>query len=367
MERKHHPLSPSNWPAWVACPGYTSDGGRRSSADEGTQQHELFAKALVEARSGALPDEESSPGWAAAEVLKYATPDTIHVEEMATGIADVVSFPDAACGDDMCPSSTVRYFGYPDAWCVKQGRLHVFDYKSGSRPQGYDHWPQLVGYAWAVACSSPGQLDEQATLHVLYGADRWHEEKTVSLADALDDAKYILSRRLFHDDGERSACAQCKWCKHRSTCHAATMAVANIERDVTVADLPPSVVLDRLSIVEGIIKSERERIRDIAIANGGVLDGGGVRYEMRESAGTRKSVDIPALLSEVVVRGIETSPDEIVAACDISKKAFSSLYKDRAKAAGLKVKDLDAIYDAKVERNPPVQKLVRVSGSSVNV
>lgn len=354
-ERVHSPFAPSSWPAWVNCPGFTNDGAPSAAALNGTQLHEVFAKEL----QNPTHDEECSASWA-ADIVIGMLPDNaeLHVEELLTGRISTYTMQHESSG--LAGNATVDYFGYADAWWLDVDTVVVADYKSGATPEGEPPWAQLEAYALAAFENRDGWENMRVKLVLLYGSDRRVLVKEMTAKDVVDDARYIVGRRIFHDDHEREACKQCRWCKHRASCHASNMAIAEVENCQPISSLPDAVLLERLTVIEGIIKTEKERIKKAAVDNGGFVESGSIRYEIKESAGTRASVDIPALLADVQAKGIMATPDEMIARCDMKKSDFTALFKERAKEVGVKVKDLSDIYEGRITRNPPVQKLVRV-------
>lgn len=46
----HHPLSPSNWPAWVNCGAYQGEDRSDSKSDRGTNVHKHY-QLLIEAHN----------------------------------------------------------------------------------------------------------------------------------------------------------------------------------------------------------------------------------------------------------------------------------------------------------------------------
>jgi hypothetical protein len=345
-ERAHHPMSPSNWPAWSRCPHFQG-GVKSAAADEGTLQHEAWANAV---KNGVDEYDSGGAAWAARETRNKSAGCVLHIEDKV----EIESSLDGI---------TVKTFGYADAWFVDMdGTLNVIDFKSGSKT-AVQYWPQLEGYAVGIA-QRLGLHDVVAVkLHILYGADFMHDMIDTTVGACMADAAYILAKRIYRTEADRDVCPQCKWCANRHLCRAASGALETVETDTTPSiALPDAVLLDRFAIIEGIIKSEKERIRNNAIANGGFVESGDVRYEMKEVAGTRKSVDIERVRDDLHdTTGIALSYDELLGACDLGKKDFVDLVRDRAKVGGIKVKQIEDIYNSHVERNPPTQKLVRVT------
>lgn len=61
MSEDHHPLSPSNWPAWVNCGAYQGEDRGSKASDRGTNVHKHY-QLLIEQRNKkvkpATPQEE---------------------------------------------------------------------------------------------------------------------------------------------------------------------------------------------------------------------------------------------------------------------------------------------------------------------
>lgn len=347
-ERKHHPFSPSNWPAWMACPNF--EGGVKSAAaDAGTDQHEAYANALL---SGVDEFDESGPAWAARETLNLRCGSSgmkVHVEDKVDISVDVDGL-------------SVKTYGYVDSWLVDgDGVLHVVDFKSGVET-AVDYWPQLKGYATGVAQKLGLHDDADVVLHILYGAEFNHAMIRTTVGKCLDTARAALSWRIYRTDADRCMCPQCGWCANRESCHVALEALDRVLTEPSaLSEIPDALLLDRISNIEGIVKGEKERIRNKAVANGGFIEGDGVRYEMRETAGSRKSVDILGIMADCPKLGIGVDVVDMLKACDLGKADFLDLVKGQAKDAGVKVKQVVDLYNSHVERNPPTYKLVRVT------
>lgn len=343
-DRAHHPLSPSNWPAWLVCPNF--QGGVSSAAAEaGTDQHEAYALAL---EAGVDDIDSSGPAWAARETLKVCGDAGVHVEDRVDITVDV-------------DGAVVKTYGYADAWFSSDGYLEVIDFKSGCETL-VDYWPQLKGYALGVAQRLGLEYDVPVKLHILYGAEYKHIAHVCTLNECEADAKLAIAKRIYRTDADRCQCPQCRWCANRESCHTAMEALDRVLTEpTTLALIPDALLLDRLSNIEGIVKGEKERIRNNAIANGGFVESGDVRYEMRETAGSRKSVDILGIMADCPKLGLDVNGVDMLKACDIGKSDFLNLVKEQAKDAGVKVKQVVDLYNSHVERNPPTYKLVRVT------
>ena len=346
-ERAHHPMSPSNWPAWSRCPHFQG-GVKSAAADDGTLQHEAYANAVN--KGGVDEYDSGGPAWAARRTIELqGRIADLHVEERIDISVEV-------------DGASVKTYGYADCWFMgDDGVPNVIDFKSGCST-AVDYWPQLQGYALGVAQRLGLDEDVVVKLHILYGGDFQHIVWKTNVNSCKAMSGYAIARRIYRTEADRETCPQCRWCANRHLCRAATGALETIETDTTPSiALPDAVLLDRFAVIEGIIKAEKERIRQNAIANGGFIESGDVRYEMKETAGTRKSVDILGIMGDCPKLGIDVNGVEMLGACDLGKKDFVDLVRDRAKAAGLKIKDVEAVYNSHVERNPPTQKLVRVT------
>ena len=346
-EREHHPLSPSNWPAWMDCPNF--QGGVSSAAAEaGTDLHEAYANALLH---GFDDFETSVVAWAVRETQKLndgTDATTTHVEDRIDIDVEV-------------DGATVKTYGYADAWLMGDCYLEVIDFKSGCET-AVDYWPQLKGYALGLSRRLGLGYDTPVRLHILYGAEFKHICHVCTLKECEADAKLAIAKRIYRTDADRCQCPQCRWCANRGSCHEALKVLDSVLTDATtLALIPDAILLDRLSNIEGIVKAEKERVRNNAIANGGFVESGDVRYEMREVAGTRKSVDLLGIIGDCPKLGLTVNLGEMLKAADMAKKDFVNLVKEQAKEAGVNVKQVEELYNSHVERNPPTQKLVRVT------
>ena len=345
-ERKHHELSFSKWPMWAVCPCFDSSGGNEQT-EAGTAKHLDFEESINEVNTG-TPALHSTEGasWAAGECSELAGGTIIHsetrVEVLDTGVPYLRGI-----------------YGFCDAHFIKDGHLTVIDYKSG-RKTYLDYIPQLAGYAFAILSSTEGLFvaDDTVTLVVLYGATHETVKVDMSTDRIAEIARTVVSSRLAEDRVPRCGSA-CRYCSHRLECQAFEGKLTMFRKG-ELASMSDAKLYYTLSVMKSAIEAEMERLKETAIANGGVLDDGETRYEVRSVAGRASGNDILRLWQELCDRNVLIDQADLMRACSITKTKFKALVKDEAKAAGVKVKELDEMYEKYTTYGSPSQRMERV-------
>lgn len=348
MERKHHPMGFSKWPMISVCPSFDSVEQTNKAAEEGTAKHVDFEESINEINTGvpALHSTESAK-WAAEYVASVANGAKVNSE---TKVVDVGT----------------GVFGYCDAWCVTaDGQLCVFDYKSGARTD-LDQMPQVMGYAHAILTMDELGLEldpsKAVACYLLYGAS--HEVvKSVFTYNDLALMSDVCMASCAHSGSVFNMSPACRYCKHKDTCPALGHALAEFKRNF-LSDLSDAKKYYVLSSMKSAIEAEIERLKGVAAENGGVLDDGEYRYETKTSRGKAKANDIVNLWQELCDRNVMIEQSDIMKACTISKTAFRDLCRDEAKANGVKVKELDEMYERNTVYGDDVTRLVRVERTS---
>lgn len=351
--RSHHPLSPSNWPFWAECPKYTSDKSQdNSEAKAGTDSHSAFAEACACLNDNApiIVDDEAAI-WAANKVAALGEGAYIHTE-------DELLIP-------LSISPTKRYVvtGYCDAWCISPTKtLVVVDYKSGAK-SGIDYASQVEGYAIGVINTyklKRGEHYNSVCCAVIYGADRHIDSWGMSESYAQECCSAIVAARLEHANAKPKVCLGCKYCVNRNTCPAMTALVS--APDTALPALPTATRYYTLSALKSYCEKEMEAIAaEVKASPSQVLEDDNYKFEVRQERGRMKSIDIPALHGELAVKGVNIPQYDMMSACTITKKAFTTLAKSAAKDVGITVKSLEELYDNHAVVGAPVKKLVRVS------
>ena len=165
--------------------------------------------------------------------------------------------------------------------------------------------------------------------------------------------------------GATSPCWACRYCSHRLECPSVQGVVTRFRRG-ELADMSDAKRYYVLSAMKGAIESELERIKGEFAASGAQsLSDGEYAYELRaDSRGRAVRTHIGALCSDLTARGVAVPLEEVEDNCLITKAAFLSCVKAAAKDAGLKVKDLEAIYARYTEYGNPAVKMVLVSNGN---
>lgn len=343
MERGHHKLSMSKWPAWAICPHHESDGKTSDAASFGTSQHEQLEHAL---KTGDLSNCDAPVEWAATVIsdMTVVTNCKLHVEDEVK-IVDPFSKADGVTG-------------YVDCWWMDGRTLHVLDYKSGAF-NGFPYEVQLMGYAKAISSDIlPKDIDERNVhLHILYGGSFQHIESVVSLSECDKAADDIMSRLSLKDGYAPVVNHACRWCSHLSECQAVKNAINNFEEEVN--NMNNVQKLERFSVIEGIIKAEKKSIMD-SMEVGSVTVDGNVGYKKVHCDGAASSVDIAKLIKTTCDEGVSITADDIISECTIGKTGYTKLVKQAFLDLGKKASFVGDIYSSCCEYGGGFDKLMKV-------
>ncbi len=372
-QRSHHPLSPSNYPAWDECPLFEADGRQSSEASEGTRIHEEFARIV---QSGMFDEDEadsSVASWAARQVLGLSDGLVVSCEARVEGS---VPLRDGSVEDGV--------FGYADAlWIdIPTNTIHVADLKSFSDGTT-DYSPQLMGYA-ALAASMFGLAGigvHTASLHILHGGVFRCETIERTVNECVLRTGDIITSRIDRIESEPTLCKWCKFCKHVASCPATNSAVQK------VADNSPSFsrlsLCQKLVVCDAVVKladALKKQAKDMAEASPDkAVEMNGIRYELKPWAGKPVCRDIGVLAGSVSgdggrLRIVETdrcgvertvecdgiSPDEFIRLCDVSKsKVVDAVMRKNAGIDGLKKSQVDRLVSSFFEKTEGTPHFVR--------
>ena len=356
MNEKHHPLGPSNYPAWAKCQCYDNSPERNSSdASAGKAIHKEVEEYFN--GSGVATPKTDESIWAVEKIKELSSGAEVKCEVL-------VSAPEASALGGIFGTVDAMWKSYGD----DGGVLHIADVKSFSHGES-DYMPQLRGYA--AICYVAGMCDDcgSVSMHILHCGSKSVEEEIVLPSDALDMTLKVLAG---HAKGEKSRlCKWCQWCSRVHGCaetnNALTVAGSNAPSFSSLSLAQKLVVLEYISKVSDTIRDEARRV---AAHNGGVLEQDGIRYELKTSKGRAKVSDICALASNISSPTITgkggkeesitgLTSEEVIGMCDLPKSAVvAKLYdKNRDKATKASIERWVGRYYA---NGPDVERFVRV-------
>lgn len=291
---KHHPMGPSRWPMLACCACYE---GKTTSADavEGTNAHALLSEMIS---GGELKTEcdgfiHGSVEWAYSEIVR----DHANAAACTPLQSEVV-----------VKNETPEYDGTADVFFAHAGGIEVYDFKSLSDGE-HNYWPQLCGYALAIANALEINFTTPIGLHVLHGKARHHERCAVTVKDLRDVARRVESQYKASLGGtvKPEACEWCQLCARQTTCEACkeqsqdVVAVAagdkfdvELYRDVTALDDPSKAcrLLQMVKQAKQWCKAVEDRCRELA--EQGPLTDGTVTYALKPKRGQLVVTDIDA-------------------------------------------------------------------------
>lgn len=329
---RHHPLSMSNWVKWELCPCATptTGGGGSADADSGTRSHAYLSWLILDGEGepgieGLTADERIRAEWAFDALVNIADSTEIHSEER---VKILNTLPEVG------GTRLVGISGICDAWFLRDGILHVFDYKTYSMGDT-DYTAQIGGYALALASMMADEPDNvrAARLYTLNGGSRTVDKSDeIEIAAIAERVKTIIDVHAEKGDDLELACCNkfCKYCGRVNTCPAADRALSVVRSGSVFASLSLAkqmvIVKEVKSIcerVEGEVKAELDRL--VVAAGGDVsratLSDGDVAWRYKERAGAGVLDDIAALAEAVAEKGV--SPTELMKVCKVAKGAVS--------------------------------------------
>lgn len=343
-ERTHHKYSFSKWPAFKICGHYESDERESEEAKSGTAKHLDFEECINEVNTG-VPAMHESEGarWAANYLKSIAGNREINTETQVVIPAGMV-----------CEGIS----GYCDAWFIKDNELYVIDFKSGALGS-IDYMPQVMGYALALASYNESVKSNPIHCILLFGASKEVVNNTYSYSKLVENAAEITIN-LNSKDNKPCANGMCKYCKHSKECEAMAGNIIKF-KDNALTNMSNASLYDWCVSAKSAIEKWMDDIKQIAINNGGVLDDGKVRYEIKtDKRGRMTSVNVAQLWYDMSDKGCSITQEQLMKACTISKKAFTDLYKADAKSNGMLVKDIESKYSERCTYGEPASKLIKV-------
>ena len=355
---KHHPLSPSKYPAWAECPCYSPEERESSEANEGTLAHEELHKALT--TDDYLPDNKAAR-WA-FEWIQQQNPQSLESEFR-------VSMPNPLDVLD-------EIYGTIDvSWFDCDGILHVADFKRFSDGT-IDYTPQVRGYAAMIYCQHKANLaDQKIILHILHGGIFKAETIETTFGECVAKTVEILSAAT-KGTGKPRICKWCSFCSKVSLCPASNTAVEAVKDNLpNFARLSLCQKLVVLDAIDKLSKSIREKAKNEARLNGGVIEQDGIRYELKPWGGGSKCKDI--LLVADAMRETKTvehktrkgsdniqvnllSNGELLDACSLSKTALVNALKNKNPESSVSKADWERFVEQFFEETEGTPHFVRV-------
>ena len=356
-ERRHHELSFSKWSALKVCPHFQSSERVTKEAKGGSDSHDNLEE-LIHARNTSSPcGSEALKDSKAAFALDFIDEKIgnscvfIHSEEKVEVVSGL-GFP------------AEGVFGYCDAWSIDEdGRLKVFDYKSGASTN-FDDMPQVMGYALAI-CSQLRRdgvrfNENEIDCYVIYGSDYHTSYGMFTLDQLLENAVVVMDKVQNKAHCSCELNGHCKYCGGNMKCDKLREEIIGVNEG-TLAEMPDAKLYSLMSVIKSVAEKKLDELKETARANGGFLDSGDIRYELRaDKHGRMTGVDVNGLRLDLMERGVEVTPEVLIGSCSIAKGAFKELVKDDAKLHGVKVKELEEMYDKRSVFGKPSEKMVRV-------
>jgi hypothetical protein len=227
----------------------------------------------------------------------------------------------------------IDYAGTADLFFFDDdGELHVIDFKTFA-DGSFDHFPQLEGYALAIAQSYSYPYDNLVNLHVLCGGSFKGISRRVSIRHCLDTASRIFGLVKMSYTLPPKTNTHCKYCACCATCPAAIKEIETMTEtkvDTVKCNIPAYrgeqivKLLEQCTVAEAVIDKLRSALKD-EIAKRGEVRANGIRYELRDENGTAKVKDADQLFGYLTANGVTT--DDILASVKLGMPAASKLLR----------------------------------------
>ena len=161
------------------------------------------------------------------------------------------------------------YFGFVDAWASVDGKLNIFDLKTGWGVSE-DHLAQQIGYALALLDMArdgkwPSIKDHNnATMHLIWEDQR----RTYSWDTTYDKAKgkvmEILAKRMTPDVKPR-ANKNCQWCKSLTECDAVNHEIMAVVKAGLPTKFESPEELSRAMMVGDLVSTWSKSIKELGL------------------------------------------------------------------------------------------------------
>lgn len=354
---KHHPLSPSKYPAWAECPCFSPEEKDSKESNEGTLAHEELHEALI--TDDYVPSDKAA-SWA-FEWITEQNPQSLETEYR-------VSMPNPLDVLD-------EIYGTIDvSWFDRDGMLHVADFKRFSDGT-IDYTPQVRGYAAMIYCQyQEYEADTKLILHILHGGIFKAEAIETTFGECVAKTVEILSAAT-KGTGKPRICKWCSFCSKVSSCPASNTAVEAVKENLpNFARLSLCQKLVVLDAIDKLSKSIREEAKEKAKENGGAIEQDGIRYELKPWKGAAKCKDI--LLVADAMRETKTvehktrkgaddiqvdllSNSELLDACSLSKMALVNALKKKNPESSVSKADWERFVEKFFEETEGTPHFVR--------
>ena len=357
-ERAHSALSPSRFPALIACGFYAPDGKPSEAATRGTEAHKVLSWYLDRAAAGLLDWRDDDALKRAARFPSVPADDVQRALDCAGWVAD-----DIGMTEEVKPYLLVEQkltiakgiWGYADAiYRDANGMLTVMDFKlfpAGEK----DYWAQLAAYA-SAAMREHGETEARMVINA--GDYVRVRLVTKAQADALITMVYASVFAAEHGHCDPRPNPWCKYCRHAGACSAQTAVVERAEPGEMVSAQWASMdenaktrALNLASICEDYAEMVKSLAKADAIA--GVAHFPGWKLQTRK--GVRRIESMEHCLTSLQAHGVPAD------AIEKARKIAPGDARDLLKGAGLKGKDLESALDEFCYRAPDCVSLVRSS------
>ena len=351
---KHHPLSPSKYPAWAECPFYSPEDRGSSEANEGTLAHEELHKALT--TDDCVPSNKAA-AWA-FEWIQQQNTHHLQSESKVDGL-------------NPCNRNDSIYGTVDVRWIDESNTVHIVDFKTFSDGTT-DYMPQVRGYA-ALAIAYYGK-DTKVALHILHGAIFKVETEETTWEECVESTRKILEP-VMQGTGKPRICKWCSFCSKVSSCPASNAAVEAVKDNLpNFARLSLCQKLVVLDAIDKLSKSIREEAKEKAKENGGAIEQDGIRYEFKPWKGAAKCKNI--LLVADAMRETKTvehktrkgtddiqvdllTNSELLDACSLSKTALVNALKNKNPESSVSKADWERFVEQFFEETEGTPHFVR--------
>lgn len=328
----------SKWTPWNVCAHFDSIPNDES-AKKGTLQHEKLCAYLNKDESLVLDATDPLD-----QAVKWAG-DVINTHAKEEGV-DVIYTEEKFTIEPHVSGELAGIYGSVDACFIKETNpreyvIHIFDFKALKRQTDCDLFPQLMGYALAVASTLDKEafdLNMSVVLHVLRGGAFKEDILHTNLLNCIDTCEEIVNKRKHLTSQEYTSSSWCKYCVYSSSCESVRKQLKLVEAQ----GLKSIDVCHRLVLIDRLInvleKAKEECKDEIANAPNKTIDAGDVAFTIKQSNGPSKIVaGSMASIYDMCVSSGATYEDFL----KIAKCTKGDLVKLLASKAGVPLKSKD--------------------------
>lgn len=331
----HHRMGMSKWTPWKQCSHFDSVDDS-AAARKGSELHDKLHRYLSDDKTLNIDDTQQTDRavvWAGDYIRKFANGRSV-ASEQPVSISSPKSHPilDGIYG-------TVDAFDIESDTDEPFDTINVYDFKALSCKPTTDLFPQLMGYAIAIATTvGIDFMSTKVRLHLLCGGDFSVTVKETDLQECYREAETIVNQRKNNEAMPYCTNHWCRYCKHSSSCSGVDQLVDVVKGGGLKAFSVPK----RLALIdecEAILKKAKEEAKaEIALTPDKTMEDEGIRYSIKQVNGPSSVAEGKMVELFNACASVGVTADAVMDVCKVGKSDICRVLKDKA---GLKLKSKD--------------------------